>query len=65
MDDTELLTISEVATRLKVSKDTVERRIRDGRLKAIKISDRGRRVKVSALNAYIESLNTPSESAEE
>ncbi|HWP91238.1 MAG TPA: helix-turn-helix domain-containing protein [Thermodesulfobacteriota bacterium] len=41
----ELLTVEEVAKRLKISKATVRRHIREGRLKAVKI---GRVVRVSA-----------------
>ena len=57
MDTQELLTIKEVATRLKVSVDTVKRRLKDGRLKSIKISDRGRRVSEAALQEYVRSMN--------
>ena len=41
----ELLTIEEVANHLKISKATVRRHIREGRLKAVKI---GRVVRISA-----------------
>ncbi len=41
----ELLTVEEVAKRLKISKATVRRHIREGRLKAVKI---GRVVRISS-----------------
>jgi len=47
-----MLTLDEVAAKLRVSKKTVEREIRDGRLAAVKIRSR-RRVTPESLARYI------------
>jgi excisionase family DNA binding protein len=48
MDD-ELLTVKEVAARLKVNPQTVRRWIRSGRLPAVRIGTRGHRVRATEL----------------
>jgi len=50
-----LLTIEQVKERLQVSHETVYRLMRQGKLRSTKIG-RARRVKESALTAYIRSL---------
>ena len=51
----ELLTIEEVANHLKISKATVRRHIREGRLKAVKI---GKVVRISAEEVKKTARNT-------
>ncbi len=57
MDD-ELLTVKEVAARLKVNPQTVRRWIRSGRLPAVRVSARGYRVRAAELRRF---LATPHE----
>ena len=54
----DLLTINEVANRLRCSRETVYRIIRSGELTTVKVGQR-QRVRVAALAAYVKS--TPEE----
>lgn len=53
---TEFLTLPEVAARLRVSRRTVERLIRAGRLRAVKVGAQTR-VKVREFEAYVATLD--------
>ena len=52
-----LLTVYTVADRLKVSPSTIYRLIDEGKLKAVRLSERNVRVPESSLTAYLERLN--------
>lgn len=60
---TALLTIPEVAAELRVSEDTVYRRIAKGRLRAVNIAEPGdpskTRIRRADLEAYIKSCEQP------
>ena len=50
----ELLTVDEVATRLKVSKTTIWRWLNDGKIKGAKINNDNWRIKESDLQLFID-----------
>lgn len=58
----ELLTVQEVATRLRVNEATVRRWIKSGALEAVKLPHRGKReiyrVRRSTLSAVLNSINS-------
>ena len=51
-----LITIRQAAERLSVSTKTIYRRIKDGSLPVVKISEKDYRIDVKDLEAYIEKL---------
>lgn len=54
----EVLTVKEVAAYLRVSKATIDRRIRDGLISCFKVGPRGdRRIKKSELRKFIGRYN--------
>jgi excisionase family DNA binding protein len=53
-----LMTVSEVATHLRVSKMTVYRLIKVGQLPAVRVG-RGYRIKSQAVNKYLSKESTP------
>ncbi len=53
-----LMTVSEVATHLRVSKMTVYRLIKVGQLPAVRVG-RGYRIKTQAVNKYLSKESTP------
>lgn len=55
-DDLELLTVAEVARRLKLSRAKTYELIFSGRLKSVKL-DRCRRVAIQALADFVDSLS--------
>ena len=50
---TELLTLDEVAARLRVSRRTVERLVRAGRIRALRISERRIAVEAREVDAFV------------
>lgn len=63
-DDTDLLKVPQVATRLNVSKPTVWRLIASGELESILVAPRSRRVRPAAVDAYLKSkLSAPAADA--
>jgi excisionase family DNA binding protein len=53
-----LITIRQAAERLSVSTKTIYRRIKDGSLPVVKISEKDYRIDVKDLEAYIEKLKS-------
>ena len=54
----ELLTVDQVAAELQLHPDTIRRFIREGKIKAVKISTTVVRVKRSELDKFIEDRST-------
>lgn len=53
-----LLTIRQVAERMNVSKKTIYRRIKDGSLPVVKLSEKDFRIDEADLAAFVEKLKT-------
>ena len=53
-----LITIRQAAERLSVSTKTIYRRIKDGSLPAVKLSERDYRIDEKDLDAFIQKLKT-------
>ena len=60
-----LFKLSEVAKMLNVSEKTVSRRIKDGSLEAIKLSEKNYRISDDSLKSFIESRTTATQTEEE
>ena len=54
----DMLTLSEVATRLRLHRNTVAAIVRRGRLAVVLVSDRSLRVLATELDRYIEARTT-------
>lgn len=55
----ELLTVFEVASKLKIDSATVRYYLRNGSLKGIKVAEKYWRIRASSLNEFLEKTNTP------
>jgi excisionase family DNA binding protein len=67
-DNDELLTVAEVARRLKLHEETIRRYIREGRLRAIRLgrTQAGYRIRASAVELFLsnnEQLELPGEAS--